>query len=103
VALINREDELKLSISELELKKDDLQMSITEINQRLVILQEINAYNDNLNLEIKQDDLSSIEGNDRNVLDTGKLSEVNLAYNDVTFQLFPGLNVTDKESSEAIS
>src|SRR5919106_1993322 len=55
LALKNREGELQLSISDLETKKSELHETTTELQLHLAKLQENNAYNDNLNLEIKQE------------------------------------------------
>ncbi|MGA7369610.1 MAG: helix-turn-helix domain-containing protein [Nitrososphaeraceae archaeon] len=52
--LKNREDELLLSISELEAKKSEL---ATAELQHPAEVQENNLYNDNLNLEIEQEDV----------------------------------------------
>jgi transcriptional regulator with XRE-family HTH domain len=57
IVLKNREDELLLSISELENKKAELQSTITSLQQQLAGLQENNAYNSNLNLEIEHEDI----------------------------------------------
>jgi hypothetical protein len=52
--LKSREDELRLSISEREYKEAELQQKIINgSNRRLAEIQGNNAYNDNLNLEIK--------------------------------------------------
>jgi predicted transcriptional regulator len=57
LALKNREDELQLSINELEAKKAELHMTTTEPEQQLSELRESNAGNDNLNLGIKQEEV----------------------------------------------
>ena len=54
--LKKREDELQLSINELEVKEAKLQKT-TERKQHLAEFQENNLYNDNLNLEIKQEEV----------------------------------------------
>jgi DNA repair exonuclease SbcCD ATPase subunit len=54
VALKKRENELKLNISELERKE-------TRLNESLSEFQENNAYNDILNLEVKQDAIISTD------------------------------------------
>ena len=56
LALKKREDELQLSINELEVKEAKLQKT-TERKQHLAEFQENNLYNDNLNLEIKQEEV----------------------------------------------
>lgn len=40
------------------------------------------------------DGLPSVEGGNHSNLDTRELSEVNLVYNNVAFQLYPGFNIT---------
>ena len=56
IELKKREDELQLSINELEIKEAKLQKT-TERKQHLAEFQENNLYNDNLNLEIKQEEV----------------------------------------------
>jgi predicted transcriptional regulator len=56
LALRKREDELLFSIGELDNKKDELQKTTTELQQHLEI-QENNACCDNLNLQIKQEEV----------------------------------------------
>ena len=56
LALRNREDELLFSIGELDNKKAKLQKTTTELQQHLEI-QENNACCDNLNLQIKQEEV----------------------------------------------
>jgi FtsZ-binding cell division protein ZapB len=55
VALKRREDELQLSINELEAKESELQRTISGLIQHQAEFQEDNICNDNLNLEIKQE------------------------------------------------
>jgi len=62
VALKNREDDLSLSISELEAKKTEIMKTINELKQHIVELKGTNTYKDNLNLEIKQEEV--IQTND---------------------------------------
>jgi predicted transcriptional regulator len=57
LALKNREDELQSSINDLEIKETELQKTTTELQLHLAKLQENDAYNDNLNLEIKQEEV----------------------------------------------
>jgi predicted transcriptional regulator len=56
LALKNREDELRLSISELEANKSELQKTTDEF-QHSAEVHENNVYNDNLTLEIKQEEI----------------------------------------------
>ena len=53
--LKRREDELLLSINELEAGKAELQKATTESNQHIEEFQETNTDNDNLNLEMEQE------------------------------------------------
>jgi predicted transcriptional regulator len=55
--LKNREDELRLSISEKEYKEAELQKTISSLQQHIKEFQENTVYNDNLNFEIKQKDV----------------------------------------------
>jgi len=55
-ALKNRVDQLHLSISDLENKKAELEKTTTQ-RQHSAEIQENNAYNSNLNLEIEQEDV----------------------------------------------
>jgi predicted transcriptional regulator len=57
LALKNREDELQRNIDEMENKKAELQKTITGLKQQLSELKENNACNNNLNLQIKQEDI----------------------------------------------
>ena len=52
----NREDELQRNIDELEAKKTELEKSTTKL-QHPAEIQENNAYYDNLNLEVKQEEI----------------------------------------------
>jgi DNA repair exonuclease SbcCD ATPase subunit len=61
LALKNREDELQHSINELDSKKAELEKTTTRLKQQLAELQENNAYNDILNLEVKQDAVISTD------------------------------------------
>src|SRR5919106_490436 len=61
LGLFKREGELQLSISELEIKETELQKTITGLEQRISQLQENNAYHDNLNPEVKQQNIISTE------------------------------------------
>src|SRR5919106_6411841 len=61
LALKNREDELQLSVNDLEIKEAKLQKTTTELQQHLAELQENNTYNDNLNLEVKQQNIISTD------------------------------------------
>jgi chromosome segregation ATPase len=56
VELKRREDELLLSVGELEARERELQKTTTELEQRLSGLRENNACNDNLNLKVKQEE-----------------------------------------------
>ena len=56
LALKNREDELQRNIDQLEAKKTELEKTTTEL-QHSAEVHENNVYNDNLNLEIKQEDV----------------------------------------------
>ena len=56
LALKNREDELQSSVNDLEAKEAELQKTTTEL-QHPAEVHENNVYNDNLNLEIKQEDV----------------------------------------------
>jgi hypothetical protein len=47
-----------------------------------------------------QDGLSSIEGNHK-IFDTGDLSQVNLVYNNITFQVYPGPKITNERGNGA--
>jgi hypothetical protein len=51
-----------------------------------------------LPLPIIQEDLSPVAANDI-ILDTGDLSQVNFVYNDITFQVYPTLKITNERSS----
>ena len=86
LALRKREDELHVSINELEVKKTELQKTINELQQHLAEIQENSAYNDNLNLEVKQDGLSLSGGGSSSILDTAEWSHAHLAIDDITFQ-----------------
>src|SRR5919106_675912 len=55
--LKNREDEFRLSISEKEYKEEELQKTITELERHIGELQENNTYRDNLNSEVKQENI----------------------------------------------
>jgi hypothetical protein len=57
LALKNREDELQRNINEMENKKAELQKTITSLQQHIAEVQENNVYDDNLNLEIKQEEV----------------------------------------------
>src|SRR5919106_5750901 len=57
LALKNREDEFRLSISEKEYKEEELQKTITELERHIGELQENNTYRDNLNSEVKQENI----------------------------------------------
>ena len=59
LVLKKREDGLQLNINELEAKEIELQKATTELQQHLAELQENNAYDDNLNLEVKQENIVS--------------------------------------------
>src|SRR5918996_4622437 len=61
LALKNREDELQSSVTDLEIKETELQKTTTELQQHLAELQENNAYNDNLNPEVKQQNIISMD------------------------------------------
>jgi hypothetical protein len=52
--LKKREDELQLSINELEARRAESQKTL--LKEFLLEFQENNTYNDNLNLEVKQDE-----------------------------------------------
>jgi predicted transcriptional regulator len=56
IELKRREDELLLSVGELEARERELQKTTTELEQRLSGLRENNACNDNLNLKVKQEE-----------------------------------------------
>jgi hypothetical protein len=43
---------------------------------------------------------TSVERGNRKIFDTRDLSQINLVYNNVTFQLFPGFNIAHKGNSE---
>ena len=73
LALRKREDELHVSINELEVKKTELQKTINELQQHLAKMQENSAYNDNLNLEVKQGGLSLSGGGSSSILETAEL------------------------------
>ena len=75
-----------VSINELEVKKTELQKTINELQQHLAEIQENSAYNDNLNLEVKQDGLSLSGGGSSSILDTAEWSHAHLAIDDITFQ-----------------
>ena len=47
-----------------------------------------------------QDCPPKVEGN-HNIFDTRDLSQVNLVYNNITFQLHPGSNITNETSSDS--
>jgi predicted transcriptional regulator len=145
VELKNREDELQLTISELEGKMADLQK--TGFNESLSQFQENNADITNLNPEVKQEDVistndvsippsnmvtnyhhnenemlhysssplltsnesssqtlqvpdiqdgpASVSGGNHEILDTGDLSKVYLAYNHITFQIYPDVKISN--------
>ena len=57
--IIIKEDELQLSINELEAKEIELQKATIELQQHLAELQEYNIYHDDLNPEVKQEDIIS--------------------------------------------
>jgi hypothetical protein len=59
LALKKREDELQLNVNELEAKKTELQKTTIELQQHLAELQENNTYHDDLNPEVKQEDIIS--------------------------------------------
>lgn len=40
--------------------------------------------------------LSSVGGGNRKIFDTRDLSQVNLVYNNITFQVYPGSNITNE-------
>jgi hypothetical protein len=84
LALRKREDELQLSINELEVRRAESQK--TMLKEPLLEFEENNAYNDNLNLEVKQDDLSLPGGGSHKILDTAELFHANLAIDDITLQ-----------------
>jgi hypothetical protein len=50
-----------------------------------------------LPLPIIQDGLSSTAGN-HEILDTGDLSQLNLVYNNITFKIYPGLEISNERS-----
>ena len=56
LGLYKREGELKRNIDELEAKKTEVEKTTAEL-QRPAEVHENNVYNDNLNLEIKQEDV----------------------------------------------
>jgi ribosomal protein S4 len=66
LALKNREDELQLSINELEIKETELQKTSTGLKQQLSEHRENNVFDNNLDPEIKQEEVISI--NDISVL-----------------------------------
>jgi FtsZ-binding cell division protein ZapB len=144
VELKNREDELQLTISELEGKIADLQK--TRFNEPLSQFQGNESDITNLNPEAKQEDVistndvsippsnmainyhpnenetlhysspsllpldesssqtsqvpdiqddpASVSGGNHEILDTGDLSKVYLAYNDITFQIYPNFKIS---------
>lgn len=47
----------------------------------------------------KQDGLSSV-GDNRKILDTRDLSQINLVYNNITFQIYPSPKISNERSSE---
>jgi predicted transcriptional regulator len=57
IKLNRREDELQLSINGLEVKEDELQKTISELKQQLSELRESTVDNNNLDLEIKQEEV----------------------------------------------
>jgi len=59
IELKKREDELLLSISELGARESELRKATTGLEQQLSELWEYDAYNDNLNLEFKQEKVIS--------------------------------------------
>src|ERR671919_2712931 len=61
LALKNREVELQSSVNDLEIKEAELQKTTTELQQHLAELQENNTYRDNLNPEVKQQNIISTE------------------------------------------
>ena len=61
LALKKREDELQLNVNKLEAKEIELQKTTIELQQHLADLQENNAYNDNLNPEVKQHHIISTD------------------------------------------
>jgi chromosome segregation ATPase len=65
LALKNREDELQLSINDLEIKETELQKSITGLKQQIPILMESKADNTSLNPTVisKNDILNSLPDN----------------------------------------
>ena len=65
IELKKREDELQFTINELEEDRAELQKTTTEPKRYVSELQENNAYNDNLNPEIKQEEI--IFTNDKSI------------------------------------
>jgi uncharacterized protein YerC len=59
LALKKREDELQLNVDKLEAKEIELQKTTIELQQHLAELQENNTYHDDLNPEVKQEDIIS--------------------------------------------
>jgi chromosome segregation ATPase len=59
--LKKREDELQLSTNVLEAKENELQRTITGLEQHIAKLQEYNAYRDYLNPEVKQENIISTD------------------------------------------
>ncbi|HZD36843.1 MAG TPA: hypothetical protein VE130_16680 [Nitrososphaeraceae archaeon] len=57
LALKNREDELQVSISKKKYKEAELQKTISSLQQHIAEVQENKVYNDNLNFEIKQEEI----------------------------------------------
>lgn len=54
-----------------------------------------------LPLPIIQDSLSSIAGNNE-ILDTRDLSQFNLAYNNITFEIYPSLEISNERSNKTV-
>jgi transposase-like protein/uncharacterized protein YbcV (DUF1398 family) len=71
--LRKREDELQRNIDEMENKKAELQKTITGLKQQLSELKENNAYNNNLNLQIKQEEV--IFTDDASVLSSNTITD----------------------------
>ncbi|MGA6989595.1 MAG: hypothetical protein WBX81_04215 [Nitrososphaeraceae archaeon] len=81
--LKKREDDLQLSINELEAKEAELNESLSQTLQVPHI----------------EDDISSVEGGNKKIFDTGELSHDTLALDNIEFQEFPELQENNNGSA----
>ena len=70
----------------MENKQAELQKTISELKLQLVDIQEKDAYNDNLNVEVKQEGLSLSGMGSRKIFDTAELFHADRAIDNIAFQ-----------------